>query len=79
MLGRPTCLCTAMTPPNPPQNGHACVSFEGCSLPTRFCNFGGGEGNPFNTGLSGHYPSAKDPGQDVSWIPAEAWDFITQF
>jgi poly(3-hydroxybutyrate) depolymerase len=71
--------CTAMAPPNPPENGHSCVSYEGCSLPTRFCNFGPGAGNPFNTSLRGHYPTAKDAGQSVSWIPAEAWSFITQF
>jgi poly(3-hydroxybutyrate) depolymerase len=71
--------CTAPPPPNPPQNGHTCISYENCSVPTRFCNFGAGEGNPFNTGLRGHYPTAKDPGQTTSWIPAEAWSFITQF
>jgi poly(3-hydroxybutyrate) depolymerase len=71
--------CTAMTPPNPPQDGHTCVSYEGCSVPTRFCNFGSGQGNPHNVSLRGHYPSAKDPGQTTSWIPAEAWAFITQF
>lgn len=71
--------CTAMTPPEPSQDGHTCVSYEGCALPTRFCNFGAGQGNPHNPSLSGHYPSAKDPGQSTSWIPAEAWAFITQF
>jgi poly(3-hydroxybutyrate) depolymerase len=71
--------CTAMTPPDPATNGHNCVSYQGCSLPTRFCNFGSGEGNPHNTSLRGHYPVAKDPGQSTSWIPAEAWSFITQF
>jgi poly(3-hydroxybutyrate) depolymerase len=71
--------CTAMTPPDPPTNGHTCISYEGCSVPTRFCNFGAGEGNPSNTSLRGHYPSAKDPGQSTSWVPAEAWSFITQF
>jgi predicted esterase len=71
--------CTAMTPPDPPQDGHSCINYAGCALPTRFCNFGSGEGNPHNTSLRGHYPSAKDPGQSTSWIPAEAWSFITQF
>ena len=71
--------CTAMTPPDPPQNGHTCVSYEGCSRPTRFCNFGSGENNPYNTDLRGHYPSPKDPGETTSWVPAEAWEFITQF
>ncbi len=71
--------CTAMAPPQPGENDHACVSFEGCSVPTRFCNFGNGQDNPHNPSLNGHYPSAKDPGQATSWIPAEAWEFITQF
>jgi len=70
--------CTAMTPAMPPQNGHSCVSYEGCSVPTRFCNFSG-EGNPFTTSLQGHYPVPKDPGQTASWVPPEAWSFITQF
>jgi poly(3-hydroxybutyrate) depolymerase len=73
--------CTAMTPPNPPTNGHTCVSFQGCSAghPVRFCNFGSGENNPYNTSLRGHYPVPKDPGQSTSWVPMEAWSFITQF
>jgi poly(3-hydroxybutyrate) depolymerase len=71
--------CTALTPPEPAADAHGCVSYEGCSVPTRFCNFGAGQGNPFNTSLRGHYPTSKDPGQSVSWVPAEAWSFITQF
>jgi phospholipase/carboxylesterase len=71
--------CAASVPPEPPANGHTCASYEGCSVPTRFCNFGAGENNPFNTSLRGHYPTAKDPGQSTSWVPAEAWSFINQF
>ncbi|MEY2932795.1 MAG: hypothetical protein RL033_3544 [Pseudomonadota bacterium] len=71
--------CTALTPPAPAADGHTCISYDGCSVPTRFCNFGAGQGNPFNTSLRGHYPVAKDPGQTTSWVPAEAWSFITQF
>jgi poly(3-hydroxybutyrate) depolymerase len=71
--------CAAMTPPEPAADAHSCVSYEGCSVPTRFCNFGADEGNPFNTDLRGHYPTSKDPGQSTSWVPAEAWSFITQF
>jgi poly(3-hydroxybutyrate) depolymerase len=73
--------CTRMTPPTPPQNGHTCTSFDGCSdgYPVRFCNFGAGENNPYKPDLKGHYPTAKDPGQSTSWVPAEAWDFIKQF
>lgn len=71
--------CTAMTPPVPAADGHTCTSYEGCSVPTRFCSFGAGQGNPFNVNLRGHYPTPKDPGQSTSWVPAEAWSFITQF
>jgi len=73
--------CTAMTPPTPPTNGHTCITYQGCSAghPVRFCNFGAGENNPFNPTLRGHYPVAKDPGQTTSWVPSEAWTFITQF
>jgi len=71
--------CTALTPPAPATDGHTCISYEGCSVPTRFCNFGAGQGNPFNTSLRGHYPVPKDPGQTTSWVPPEAWSFITQF
>ena len=71
--------CTATTPPAPPADGHTCTTYEGCSVPTRFCSFGAGQGNPFNTSLRGHYPTSKDPGQTASWVPAEAWSFITPF
>ncbi len=69
--------CTAMTPPLPADNEHKCVSFEGCTEPVRFCNFGKGQNNTYSPG--GHYPSPKDPGQSKSWVPDEAWDFISQF
>ena len=36
------------------------------------------QNNP-NANTLGHYPSAKDPGQSKSWIPVEAWEFISQF
>jgi len=73
--------CTAMTPAAPPNNGHTCVSFAGCSAghAARFCSFGSGENNPYNSSLRGHYPTPKDPGQSTSWVPMEAWTFITQF
>ena len=73
--------CTAQTPPMAADNAHTCVSFDGCSTghPVRFCNFGKGENNPKPGGPGGHYPSPKDPGQTTSWVPGEAWKFITQF
>jgi poly(3-hydroxybutyrate) depolymerase len=73
--------CTFAMPTNPATNAHTCVSLTGCSAayPTRFCAFGSGENNPHNTGLRGHYPSPKDPGETVTWVTAEAWKFIMQF
>lgn len=73
--------CTDATPPMAPEDGHVCMSFEGCSAgnPVRFCNFGRGQNNPKPGGPGGHYPSPKDPGEATSWVPAEAWEFITQF
>jgi poly(3-hydroxybutyrate) depolymerase len=81
VLGTFTALngCTALAPEEPPADGHGCVSYDGCAFPTRFCNFGAGQGNPFNPSLRGHYPTSKDPGQSTSWVPAEAWSFISQF
>lgn len=72
--------CKAATPTKAPDNGHVCVSFEGCSdgHPVRFCNFGKGENNPKADGPGGHYPSLKDPGETTSWVPGEAWKFLTQ-
>lgn len=73
--------CTAQTPPLAADNAHTCISYEGCSAghPVRMCNFGKGENNPKAGGPGGHYPSPKDPGQTTSWVPAEAWKFISQF
>ena len=34
---------------------------------------------PTTPPCSGHYPVPKDPGQTTSWVPMEAWNFITQF
>jgi poly(3-hydroxybutyrate) depolymerase len=73
--------CDDQTPAMAPEDGHVCMSFEGCSAgnPVRFCNFGAGQNNPKPGGPGGHYPSPKDPGESTSWVPAEAWEFITQF
>ena len=66
--------CTAMNPPEPANNSgsHTCTSYEGCSAghPVRWCAF---------DGSNGHDPSPKDPGQSMTWNPAEAWKFFTQF
>lgn len=64
--------CTAQNPPEPAENSgtHICTSYEGCSegYPVRWCAHGGD-----------HNPTEKDQGQGESWVPPEAWDFITQF
>ena len=66
--------CTAMMPPEPANNSgsHICTSYDGCSAghPVRWCAF---------DGSNGHDPSPKDPGQSMTWNPAEAWKFFTQF
>ncbi len=73
--------CTQQTAPLAANDAHSCVTLEGCSAghPVRTCNFGKGQNNPKQGGPGGHYPSPKDPGQTTSWVPAEAWKFITQF
>jgi len=66
--------CNPMTPPEPADGSktHICTSYEGCSPghPVRWCAF---------DGSNGHDPSPKDPGQSMTWNPAEAWKFFTQF
>jgi poly(3-hydroxybutyrate) depolymerase len=64
--------CTPQNPPAPAANSgtHICTSYEGCSEghPVRWCAHGGD-----------HNPTEKDQGQSKSWVPGEAWAFITQF
>ncbi len=64
--------CTPQNPPAPAANSgtHICISYEGCSEghPVRWCPHGGD-----------HNPTEKDQGQSESWVPGEAWAFITQF
>jgi poly(3-hydroxybutyrate) depolymerase len=64
--------CTAMNPPEPAKNSgtHICTSYQGCSEghPLRWCAHGGD-----------HNPTEKDSGQGKSWVPGEAWTFISQF
>lgn len=49
---------------------HICTSFQGCSegYPVRWCAHGGG-----------HNPTEYDRGANSSWVPGEAWQFISQF
>lgn len=64
--------CTPQDAPEPAQNSgtHICTSYEGCSegYPLRWCAHGGD-----------HNPTEKDQGQSESWVPGEAWTFISQF
>ncbi len=64
--------CTAQNPPEPAKNSgmHTCTSYQGCSEghPVRWCAHGGD-----------HNPTEKDSGQSKSWVPGEAWTFISQF
>lgn len=64
--------CTPQSPPEPGVNSgtHTCTSYQGCSEghPVRWCAHGGG-----------HNPTEKDQGQGKSWVPGEAWTFISQF
>lgn len=64
--------CTPQNPPEPAANSgtHICTSYEGCSegYPVRWCAHGGD-----------HNPTEKDQGQSESWVPPEAWAFISQF
>lgn len=64
--------CTAANPPDaaPGSGSHVCTSYQGCSVgyPVRWCTFDGD-----------HNPTQKDRGEAKSWIPGEAWQFISQF
>ena len=64
--------CTPQNPPAPAATSgtHICTSYEGCSEghPVRWCAHGGD-----------HNPTEKDQGQSESWVPGEAWAFISQF
>src|SRR5690606_25489560 len=64
--------CTSQNPPEPAKGSgtHICTSYEGCmdGYPVRWCAHGGG-----------HNPTEKDSGQPKSWVPGEAWTFISQF
>ncbi len=64
--------CTPQNPTDPAGNSgtHTCTSYQGCSEghPLRWCAHGGD-----------HNPTEKDSGQSKSWVPGEAWEFISQF
>lgn len=64
--------CSATNAPEPSRGSgtHICTSFQGCrdGYPVRWCAFDGD-----------HNPTEKDRGQSKSWVPGEAWEFISQF
>ncbi len=64
--------CSATNAPEPARGSgtHMCTSFQGCrdGYPVRWCAFDGD-----------HNPTEKDRGQSRSWVPGEAWEFISQF
>jgi poly(3-hydroxybutyrate) depolymerase len=64
--------CATQSPPEPAKNSgaHTCTSYQGCSEghPLRWCAHGGD-----------HNPTEKDSGQSKSWVPGEAWTYISQF
>jgi len=62
--------CKIETLPKAPTGGHLCSDYQGCSAghPVRWCQYDGG-----------HTPSPTDAGQSSSWMPKEAWKFVTQF
>lgn len=64
--------CSATNAPEPARGSgtHTCTSFQGCrdGYPVRWCAFDGD-----------HNPTEKDRGQSRSWVPGEAWEFISQF
>jgi poly(3-hydroxybutyrate) depolymerase len=64
--------CTQQSPPEAARGSgtHMCTSYAGCSdgHPVRWCTHGGD-----------HNPTEKDSGQQKSWVPGEAWEFISQF
>lgn len=64
--------CSTSNPPEPARGSgtHTCTSYQGCrdGYPVRWCAFDGD-----------HNPTEKDRGQSKSWVPGEAWQFISQF
>ncbi len=62
--------CSIETLPSAPNGGHVCSDYSGCSdgNPVRWCSFDGP-----------HTPLPNDAGQNSSWMPAEVWEFLSQF
>ncbi len=62
--------CTIDMLPAAPNGGHVCSDYTGCSdgNPVRWCSFDGP-----------HTPLPNDAGQNSSWMPAEVWEFLSEF
>jgi hypothetical protein len=60
--------CMVESLPLAPTGGHACTNYEGCSAPTRWCDYD-----------AGHTPAPTDAGENESWVPEEVWNFVEQF
>ena len=62
--------CTIENLPTAPSGGHICTNYKGCpaGYPVRWCSYDGG-----------HTPSPNDAGKSSSWMPSEAWPFLSQF
>jgi poly(3-hydroxybutyrate) depolymerase len=62
--------CTIETLTKAPSGGHACSNYKGCSdgHPVRWCSYDGG-----------HTPAPTEQGQQLTWMSAEVWAFVSQF
>jgi len=62
--------CTVSTMPLAPTGSHVCTNYTGCPSadPVIWCSYDGG-----------HTASPTDAGSSTSWMPQEAWTFLSQF
>ena len=62
--------CTVSTMPLAPTGSHVCTKYTNCPAvdPVIFCSFDGP-----------HTASPTDSGKTASWMPQEAWSFLSQF
>jgi poly(3-hydroxybutyrate) depolymerase len=60
--------CTIENLPTAPQGGHICTAYKGCpaAFPVTWCSYDGGHGF-----------QPTDSGQSTTWMPAEAWSFLS--
>ncbi len=64
--------CTSVAPQDATigSGSHRCTTYQGCSQghPVTWCSFDGD-----------HNPNPHDRGATTSWVPGEAWTFVSQF